>query len=174
MEKTLLIIKPDGVEHRLIGRILTRFEESGLEITKICVAKATREQILNHYPTSESWFEAVGNKTLSTCAKYAIDPINQFGTDNPIDIGKIVKEWLVDYMTQGKVVPFVVEGYHAVEKARLMVGNTMPLAALPGTIRGDFGLDSADIANSGKRAVRNLIHASESVEDAEREIHIWF
>ncbi len=88
--------------------------------------------------------------------------------------GRIIKRWLVEYITSGLVVALVLRGNHAVEVARKLVGDTIPLFAEPGTVRGDFSVDSPDLTNKERRAVYNLVHASETAEETEREISLWF
>jgi nucleoside-diphosphate kinase len=85
-----------------------------------------------------------------------------------------VQKWLVEYLTVNPVVAVVLEGPHAVELVRKLVGHTLPLKAQPGTIRGDFSFDSSALANENKRPIRNLIHASGNKEEAELEIALWF
>lgn len=89
-------------------------------------------------------------------------------------IGLMIQEWLIDYITSGPVLAYVLEGPHAVELVRKMCGHTLPLNADPGTIRGDLALDSSYLANTGTRAIKNLIHASGNLEEADYEIPLWF
>ena len=96
------------------------------------------------------------------------------GTDDPIEIGNMVKEWNKDFLKSGPVLAIVFQGIHAVERVRSLVGHTIPALAIPGSIRGDFSLDSALFGNVSKRTVYNLIHASGSVDEAKHEISMWF
>ena len=89
-------------------------------------------------------------------------------------IGKMVGKWNMDFLMSGPVVAIIFEGNHAIENVRNIVGSTIPTLAAPGTIRGDYSLESAISANSRKRAVYNLIHASGTPDEAEREIKLWF
>src|SRR3989338_5244830 len=136
--------------------------------------QATREQIDGHYPKDETWIRRVGGKTLSTYEKYGYDAKEELGTSDDLEIGKMVREWLIAFMVSAPMVRMVVECVHAVEMVRKLVGPTMPSAAEMGTIRGDYSVDSAASANKDKRAVHNIIHASETVEEAEHEISHWF
>ena len=86
----------------------------------------------------------------------------------------MVRKWLTEFMLSAPVVPMVISGNRAIETVRKIVGATLPVAALPGTIRGDFSSDSPDFANTEQRPVRNLVHASGDQEEAEREIKLWF
>lgn len=173
-EETVLIIKPDGVKRGLIGEIIRRVESRGLKIIALEMFKATKEQIDGFYPKDKRWIARLGEKTLKTYQKYDIDPIEELGTDDPFEIGQIVRGWLIEFMTSGPIVKMVVKGIHAIDMVRKLTGNTMPALAEMGTIRGDFSVDSADAANRDKRAVHNLVHASEDPKEAEYELKYWF
>jgi len=174
MEKTLIIIKPDAVQRGLMGKIIKRFEQVGLKIIGLKFIWATREQIISHYPETEAWFKKVGERTLTNYEKKGLDAKKVFGTGEAIAIGKTVKSWLVDYLQESPLMIFVLEGYEAIEICRKFSGNTIPLLAAPGTIRGDFSHDCIDLANEQNRPLRNIIHASDTVEDSKREIKVWF
>ncbi len=131
MEKTLSIIKPDGVKKKIIGSILNRFEISGLEIVNIKLIKLTKDQASSFYEMHK---------------------------------GKPFFENLVDFMTSGPCIPFVVEGVDSIKSVREMMGSTNPDDAASGTIRSDFA-DSID---------SNIIHGSDSKESADREIAFFF
>jgi nucleoside-diphosphate kinase len=103
-----------------------------------------------------------------------MDAKQELGTDDPKEIGLMVRTWLMDYLTSGPVVAMVIEAPHAVEIVRKIVGFTIPLKAAPGTIRGDFSYDSAALGNLRKRPAKNMIHASGNKEEAEYEIPLWF
>ena len=173
-ELTFLMIKPDSVQRGLIGEILQRIERAGLKIIGLKMVYATRQEVDTFYPQDEKWIARLGEKTLATYQKYDYDPVKELGTNKPEEIGQVVREWLLDYMTSGPVVPMVIKGIHAVDKVRRLAGDTMPVNAGFGTIRGDFSADSAAAANRDKRAVFNLIHASETREEAKKEIKHWF
>lgn len=173
-ERTYVMVKPDGVKRGLTGEIISRIEQRGLKIIALSMIKPTHEQIDNHYPKDQAWISRLGDKTLSTYAKYGYDAIEELGTADNTEIGKMVREWLVNYMTSAPLVKMVVEGVHAVDMIRKLAGNTMPYIADMGTIRGDFSVDSAASANKDKRAVHNIVHASETPEEAAHEIEHWF
>jgi len=103
-----------------------------------------------------------------------MDPKEYVGSDKPEMIGPQVREWLVDYMTKAPVVAIAFEGNHAVQVARKIAGPTLPYSAEVGTIRGDFGHDSPAAANSRKQGVQNLVHVSETAQEAAHEIEHWF
>lgn len=173
-QRSLVLIKPDGVSRGLIGEIIGRFERATLAIVALELRTADAELVDSHYPRSEKWLTTVGNKTLKTYREYGIDSSAELGTSDPLAIGRMVKQWLIEYLTSGPVVATVVEGPNAVDVVRKMVGDTMPLFAQPGSIRGDFSIDSPILANREKRPVHNLIHASGAPEEATEEIALWF
>ncbi len=173
-ERTFLMVKPDGVKRGLTGEIIKRLEQRNLKIVALEMFQATREQIDGHYPKDETWIRRVGGKTLSTYEKYGYDAKEELGTSDDLEIGKMVREWLVNFMVSAPMVRMVIEGVHAVEMVRKLVGPTMPSAAEMGTIRGDYSVDSAASANKEHRAVHNLVHASETAEEAAHETEFWF
>lgn len=173
-EKTFLLVKPDGVARCLIGEIIRRIEQRGLKIVALSMAEASKEKIDGHYPKDETWIRRLGEKTLVTYAKYGYDPLKELGTADAMKIGQMVRSWLLDFMASGPVVKIVIQGVHAVDMVRKICGNTMPALADAGTIRGDFSTDSAALANKDKRAVKNLVHVSETPEEAQHEIKHWF
>ncbi|MBI2610746.1 nucleoside-diphosphate kinase [Candidatus Kaiserbacteria bacterium] len=173
-EKTFVLVKPDGVRKGLIGEVIRRFEQRGLKIVALEMFMPTRALIDEHYPKAQEWVERLGTKTLSTYEKYGIDAKKELGTDNPKKIGAMVRDWLLDYMTSAPLVRMVVQGTHAVDVVRKIAGPTLPYIADMGTIRGDFSIDSPAIANSEKRAVMNILHCSETPQEAEHEIKHWF
>lgn len=170
-----MIIKPDGVVRGLIGQILTRFERVGLKVVAAKMMQVPKELAEKHYPKErrELW-KGIGQKTLENYQEQGLDPVKEMGTKDPEEIGNIVRDWLHAYITEGPVFVFVLESPHAIEIVRQMVGHTLPLKAAPGTIRGDFSFDSSAIANTNKRPIRNLIHASGNKEEAEFEVNLWF
>jgi len=173
-EKTFLMIKPDGVRKGLIGEIIRRVEQRDLKVVAIEMFEPTEEQIDGHYPKDEKWIRRLGQKSLSTYEKYGLDPMKFLGTNDDMEIGKMVRGWLVDFMTSAPLVRMVIQGIHAVDMVRKIAGPTIPALADMGTIRGDFSIDSPALANSEKRSVCNLVHASETPEEAEHEIKHWF
>lgn len=168
------MIKPDGVRRGLIGEVIRRVEQRGLKIIALQMFQPTREQMDEHYPKAESWIRRLGQKTLATYEKYGYDPLKELGTNDDLEIGKQVRGWLIDFMVSAPLVKTVVEGTHAVDMVRKLCGQTMPALAEMGTIRGDFSVDSPASANKEKRSVYNLVHASETPEEAEHEIKHWF
>jgi len=131
MERTFVMIKPDGVQRGLVGEVIRRLERKGLKIVAMKMMKVSEELATKHY------------------AEHKEKPFFKS---------------LLEYITSGPVVAMVVEGKNAVKVVRTLVGATNPVEASPGTIRGDYGMDIG----------RNVIHASDSLESAEREISLFF
>ncbi|GAA3694990.1 nucleoside-diphosphate kinase [Zhihengliuella alba] len=135
VERSLVLVKPDGVQRQLTGTILARIEAKGYRIVELKLVEATREVLEKHYEEH---------------------------------VGKPFYEPLVEFMLSGPTVAAVLEGDRVIEGFRSLAGTTDPTTAAPGTIRGDFGRDW------GEKVQKNLVHGSDSVESAEREIAIWF
>ncbi len=102
IERTLVIVKPDGVKARIIGgEVISRLERLGLKIIGIKMVKATVEQMAGFYPPSdEEWFRSVGNKSIKSYQEMNMDIRKDMGTDDPVQVGRMVKQWLVNYMTE--------------------------------------------------------------------------
>lgn len=173
-ERTYVMIKPDGVQKGLIGEVIKRFEQRDLKIVALEMFQPNYDLMDNHYPKEEWWITRLGTKTLSTYEKYGVNPKEALGVETAEEIGPMVRKWLIDYMTSAPLVKMVVEGAHAVDVVRKIAGPSLPYVAEIGTIRGDFSVDSPAIANTEKRAVMNIIHASETTEEANHEIKHWF
>lgn len=134
-ERTLVLIKPDGVARGLMGEVFSHLERKEYKITSLLMTEATEDQLRRHYAEKVN-------------APYFPE--------------------ILEYMTSGPLVAMVVTGTNIVKNFRAMAGVTNPSEAAPGTIRGDYGRNWED------GAVRNIVHSSDSVENAEREISIWF
>lgn len=173
-ERTYVMIKPDGVRKGLIGEVIKRIEQRDLKIVAIEMASPLLEQMDNHYPKNEEWITRLGTKTMKTYEKYGYDAMLDFGTTDPATIGPEVRKWLISFMMSAPVVKMVVQGLHAVDIVRKLAGDTLPYQAAVGTVRGDFSIDSPVLANKEKRAVMNIVHCSETPEEAEHEIKHWF
>lgn len=131
MERTYIMVKPDGVQRGLVGEITARFEKRGYQLLAMKMTQPTKQILEEHY------------KDLK---------------------GKPFFAGLIEYMSSGPVVAMVWSGKAAVKTGRMMLGTTNPLDSQPGTIRGDFCIEVG----------RNIVHGSDSVESAEREIKLWF
>ncbi len=144
MERTLVLIKPDGVQRALAGRIIQRFEDAGLKIGGLKMIQSTKELAEKHY------------------------------ADVGVRRGQKIFEYNVHFLMEGPVFALVLEGIESIDVVRKLVGSTESKAAAPGTIRGDFSHQSYAFSDSQNQVIRNLIHASSSKEDAAREIDLWF
>jgi len=175
-ERTLVLIKPDGVERKLVGEIISRFERAGLKIVGLGIVKPSRKLIDKHYPKDRQWIENLGYNLIKTSeeAKVKVDLEKDYGVKNVYQLGLKIRKWLIDFMVSGPVVKIALEGEQAIMVVRKLVGKTIPCLAEPGTIRGDFSIDSPIIANLEKRPVKNLVHASGNREEAQRELKLWF
>ncbi|MEK6535585.1 MAG: nucleoside-diphosphate kinase [Thermodesulfobacteriota bacterium] len=173
-ERTLVLIKPDAVMRGLIGVICQRFEQAGLKIAACRMVFPTRKLLDGHFPKSEDWIRGMGEKTLETYREYQIDPVEILGTADALTIGQKIKKWNYRYLTLGPVMALVLEGIHAVNTVRKLIGHTLPYKAASGTIRGDFSINAPDLANVVGSACKNLVHASGTLEEAEQEIANWF
>lgn len=175
MEQTVVLVKPDGVKRGLVGEVTRRFERMGLKIVALKMVKPTENLLLKHYRSDDpATLKRWGEKTLKTYTQYGRNAKRDLGTDDPVELGKMVNKWLFDYVTSGPVVAMLLEGKHAVENVMMAAGPTMPVQSPAGTIRGDFSLDSAAYANDEKRGVMNIVHVSTSVEEANFEKTLWF
>ena len=170
-EQTLILIKPDGVKRNLAGKIISRFEESGLKIKAIKMLQASEDLAKQHYFLDENWAKNVFNKTKASCEKEG----RKMRFETHFELGKTIQKWNMEFLTEGPIIALIIEGPHAIELVRKMVGSTEPRSAQPGTIRGDLAsTESYSLADSQNRVLRNLIHASDSQTTAQREISLWF
>jgi nucleoside-diphosphate kinase len=145
IERTLILVKPDGVARGLVGQIIQRFENAGLKIVGMKFIHIDKEFARKHYT------EDISNRH-----------------------GEKIRNMLVDYVTMGPVVAIVLEGVEVVEVVRKIAGSTYPNAAAPGTIRGDFAHIAKEYAIKNEKHVQNLVHASANKEEAKAEISLWF
>lgn len=169
-EKTLIVIKPDGIQRSLIGEIIGRFERVGLKLVGIKLMTLTPEFVEKHYTLDPEWRMKTGMKRVEAAKLKG----EKLPSEDPMVITGIVLERLSKYMTSGPVIAMVWQGAHAVEIVRKLVGGTEPRTTDVGTIRGDLVLDSYEMGDIDDRSVRNLVHASGNVAEAEKEIPHWF
>lgn len=168
-ERSLVLLKPDTVQRSLVGEVIKRFEQTGLKIVAMKMIVPTEAQLLTHYNKDNAWYERKG--------KGIVEELTAQGkeiTKEPMEYGKDIIRTIVRYMTAAPVVAMILEGNKAVSVVTKIVGTTEPSTSDVGTIRGDYTIDSYSHATFENRAVRNLVHQSESPEEAEREIAIWF
>src|SRR3989344_9675953 len=169
-ERTLAIIKPDGVQRSLIGDVIRRYERIGLKLVGIKMVVPTEEHIEQHYTLDPDWRRRTGQKTIDSYKKKGLTP----PSEDPLEITGKVLVMLKKYMTLGPVVPMVWQGANAVAVVKKITGGTEPLTSDVGTIRADLMLDSYSLSDRDQRAVRNIVHVSGSVEEAAAEIKHWF
>ena len=169
-ERTLIVIKPDGIQRSLVGEIILRYERIGLKLMALKMLILSPEFIEQHYTLDPTWLKKTGEKTIAGYEAKGLKPPSK----NPEEISAKILEGLKKYVAAGPVIAMVWQGAHAVQIARKVTGGTEPLVSDVGTIRGDFVLDSYQMADTDGRAVRNLIHASGSPAEADKEIAHWF
>ncbi|HNV96727.1 MAG TPA: nucleoside-diphosphate kinase [bacterium] len=168
-ERTLVILKPDSIQRSLMGEIISRIEKTGLKMVAAKFTVATREQALAHYNKDEAWFLKVGTKTVENRKNKNL-PIEK----TELEYGKDMLEGNVSFITAGPILVMVFEGNKSIGIVKKLVGGTEPLTSDVGTIRSDYTIDSYELANIDARCVRNLVHCSDEVEEAQREINVWF
>jgi len=170
-ERTLVLLKPDSVKRHISGKIISRFEDTGLKIIAMKMVWANDELAKEHYKLDEEWAMNVFNKTKAVYEKEG----KEMRYQNHLEWGRIIQMHNMTFLMKGPVIAMIWEGPHAIELVRKMIGATEPRSALSGTIRGDFAsVESYPVADANSRVVRNLVHASDSVKNAEREISLWF
>jgi nucleoside-diphosphate kinase len=168
-ERTMIAVKPEAIQRHLIGEIITKFEKRGLKMVAAKMVAPTAEQVGLHYADDEDWYISSGTKTYENYKSKGIDP-----GMTPIELAKRTRRGLIEHLTDRPVLAMVWEGPHAVALGRKTVGSTNPIAADIGSIRGDYGTDSYEAADTLERTIHSLVHASGSVEEAAAEIKVWF
>lgn len=168
-ERTFVILKPDAIQRELAGEVIHRLERTGLKLIGMKMIVATREQAAKHYGKDDAWCEKVGGRIIADIEREGKKP-----SKSALEYGKEILNGLLGFLTCSPVVIIALEGNQAVGVVKKLVGGTEPLSSDVGTIRGDFTSDSYEIAGVDNRAVRNLVHCSDKVEEAERELAIWF
>ncbi|MFH1837951.1 MAG: nucleoside-diphosphate kinase [Candidatus Kuenenbacteria bacterium] len=169
-ERTLVIIKPDGVQRTLIGEIIKRYERVGFKLVAIKMLIPSLEHIEKHYTLNPDWRRITGEKTIKGYKDRGLNP----PSEDPLEITAVILKNLKTYMTSGPLIAMVWQGAHVVQIIRKLTGSTEPLNSDVGSIRGDFVLDSYQMTDADDRAIRNLIHASGTIEEAKDEINHWF
>lgn len=164
MERTLVLVKPDAVKRGLSGEIIARFERSGLRIVAMRLSQFEAERVRGHYPSSSDWLKKIGQAYIDAPSKDSA----------ALEVGTSIRDLLVAFMLNSPLIVVVLEGPSAVAEVRKLIGATVPSEASPGTIRGDYSTDSIDVARAERRPIMNLVHASDSINEANREIRLWF
>ena len=170
MERTLVMVKPDGVQRTLIGEIIKRYEQSGLKLVGMKMLVPTEEMIEKHYLLDPEWRMKTGLKTIESYKKKGKQP----PSEDPLEITAVILKNLKKYMTKGPVVAMVWQGIHAAAIVKKITGGTEPLTSDMGTIRGDYTIDSYEVSDVDSRAVRNLVHCSGNAQEAAAEVDLWF
>lgn len=168
-EQTLVILKPDAIQRSLMGTIIARIENTGLKFVAMKMLLPTADQCWTHYNKNDEWFMKKGTRIVEDRKAQNL-PIEK----EAMDYGKDIIKSNVDFFTSGPVLAFIVEGNQSVAIVKKIVGGTEPTTSDVGTIRGDLTVDSYALSSIDNRAVRNLVHCSDSPEEALREIPIWF
>lgn len=169
-ERTLVIIKPDGIQRSLVGEVIKRYEQAGLKLVGLKMLVPTPEMVEAHYTLDPEWKLKTGEKNLKAYRDKGLKPPH----DDPIKQSDMILAKLKKYLASGPVIAMVWQGAHAVAIVRKITGGTEPLMSDVGTIRGDFVIDSYKMADDDLRAIRNIVHASGTVKEAEDEIGYWF
>ncbi|MFA6536599.1 MAG: nucleoside-diphosphate kinase [Candidatus Paceibacterota bacterium] len=170
-ERTLVVIKPDGIQRTLIGEIIKRYERSGLKMVALKMMTVSPEFVEKHYTLDPEWRRLTGEKNIKA---YQDKGMKHPFEGNPFKVTEMILAKLKKYLSSGPVIAMVWQGAHAVAIVRKITGGTEPLTSDVGTIRGDFVLDSYKMSDDDVRAVRNLVHSAGSVKEAENEIMHWF
>ncbi len=168
-ERTFVILKPDAVQRTLMGEVLKRIERTGLKAVGMKMIVATRDQAAAHYGKDDAWCEKVGGRIIGD-----IEREGKKAQKSALEYGRDILNGLLGFLTSSPIVIMAFEGNQAVGVVKKLVGGTEPLTSDVGTIRGDFTSDSYEIAGIDVRAVRNLVHCSDQVSEAERELKVWF
>lgn len=169
IERSLVLIKPDAVQRALVGEIISRIERTTLKLIAMKMVYSSKELAGKHYEEDEEWLKSVGAKS-----KKAYASRGQTMEQTELEIGHLIRQRLMDFISMSPVVALVIEGHNAIATIRKICGDTAPSGAAVGTIRGDYAIESYVMADGLGRPLQNLIHASDAVKSAEREIAVWF
>ncbi len=169
IERTLVLVKPDGVYRALIGNTIAAFEDAGMKVVAMKMLKPDRSIIDKHYVADEEYLKSIGIKTINSYKKRGIEM-----KETELQIGQRIRGYLFDYLVGKPVVAMVIEGNEAVANVKKITGATSPTDADPSSLRGRYCSDSYDLADNKKRAVKNVIHVSGDKKDAAREVPLWF
>ncbi|MEK7515215.1 MAG: nucleoside-diphosphate kinase [Patescibacteria group bacterium] len=145
LERTLVLLKPDALDCGIVGEVITRFERVGLKMVGVKMLVSEKDTAEKHY--------------TEDLAKRR---------------GEAIRNLMISMLTSGPIIALALEGVDAIEVVRKMIGSTEPKAAAPGTIRGDYTHVSYRYADSKGMGIFNLIHASDSPENADAELRVWF
>ncbi|HOF79192.1 MAG TPA: nucleoside-diphosphate kinase [Candidatus Dojkabacteria bacterium] len=169
-ERTLILMKPDVLQRQIVGEILSRFERKGFKMVAVKMLNATKAQVGEHYTSEEQYLIETGEKAKKGAEARGQDVSNW----NSLEWGKIIRDRNIAYLTCGPILAVVLEGPNVVSSVRKVLGSTSPADGDVGTIRADYSFDSYALADVVARSTRTMLHASDSPENAQREIKIWF
>lgn len=169
-ERSLLLIKPDVLQRQIVGEVVTRFERKGFKIVAMKMLNATKEQVGEHYFDDEEYLKGIGERAKASAKERG----EEVPEKSSLEIGREIRQKNIQYLTCGPIVAMVLEGFGVVDGVRKILGKASPADSDVGTIREDYSLDTFVLANYISRSTRTMIHASDSVENAQREIKIWF
>lgn len=167
IEKTLVILKLDVLTRGIVGELISRFEKVGLKIVAMKMSQVPKELAQKHYKKDDQWLMAVGKKLIKNQNLDA-------KKEKPMEHGQRICDSLAHDLILYPVIAIVLEGHNTIKLVRKMLGEQSPENSAPGTIRGDFSFDTYVLANAYNRPVITLVHASDSVETAKKEIALWF
>ena len=170
-EQTFVILKPDTIQRSLVGEIINRLERTGLKLVALKMLTADEKRLTDHYGKQDDWYLEKGTKRVKLMqeAGKTVDTARP-----PIEYGKDIIRGIIRYMQSSPMVAMVWEGNQAVAVVRKIVGTTDPTTSDVGTIRGDYQIDSYTLSDAEQRGIRNILHCSDQVSEAQREIAIWF
>lgn len=174
-ETTLILIKPDAVVAGYTDKIFDLYRKNGFRLDGVVSIAAHRELVEDHFAFTPFNARQIGQSVLDKCARQQLNPEKYFLTNRSVsDIGYLVDEWTIDYMTSNKLYACVLKGESAISRVKQLSGSTYPAEAAPDTIRHLFGTDSFETCLRQNRAVQNMVHAADSQEEADYQIKIWF
>lgn len=168
-ENCLILLKPDCIRKKLVGKVISMIEDSFLDIIAIKLVIPSKELIEKHYPDTIDWLRRLGIKNIESYKKRGL----ACDTD-PESIGRKVRSELIKYLTGKQIIAIIIKGDNAIAQMRKLAGSTEPISSEPSTIRGKYSTDSYELADFYNRPLENIIHVSDSCDSAKEEIKIWF
>jgi nucleoside-diphosphate kinase len=174
VQKTVILVKPDALKRGLVGEVISRFEKVGFKLVSMKMIWVNKDHVAKHYMDEKKYLTNIGKRTLEDYKKFGFDPGESLGTNDPYKIGKKVRHWNMEALSEAPLIAMLWEGVNAVEIGRKMVGATNTTEASPGSIRGDFSADTPVLATLQNRPIMTLVHASGNEKEAEFERKLWF
>jgi len=173
-QRTFVMIKPDAVNRGLIGEIIEEFERAKLLITRIEMIEPRTKVVSKHYPNAQKWLRSAGSKTIQICEEKNIEVNKIYGTNDPLEIGELVRKYFIQYICSGRIVIMVLEGQSAIKRVKKICGYTIPEQADPKSIRGRYSSHISNQRFGKEKIIRNFIHSAGNIAEAEFEINLWF